>query len=170
MNPTRTDYEYYEWLVSQIGVPPNKSCYDLFERMHNVEFVWTVPNDDNRVQDGLDLRPEYLNGRKSQLTLTGVTFLEVLVGVSRRLAFVASGDSRQWAWRLIKNLKLNKMTDPLTESQKDRVDEILFSVIWRTYDPSGRGGLFPLKHAAEDQTRIEIWYQLNAYVNEMGIF
>jgi hypothetical protein len=162
------NYDYYEWLKSQVDIPNGKSYDDLFEKMHNLEFVWTVPNDDNRVQDGLDLRPEYANGKVSDLVLEGVTFLEVLVALSRRLEFTAGGEARQWAWRLLKNLRLHKSSDPLTEARDSRVRDILDAVIWRTYERDGRGGFFPLHNPAEDQTKVEIWYQMNAYVIEMN--
>ena len=161
------NYRYYEWLISQIDIPNGKSYNDLFEKMHNLEFVWTVPNDDNRVQDGLDLRPEFANGKVSDLVLEGVTFLEVLIALSRRLAFTAGGDARRWAWVLIKNLRFHKMADPLSEQKAAIVDDKLDAVIWRTYQRDGRGGFFPLRNTLEDQTKVEIWYQMNAYVIEM---
>jgi hypothetical protein len=164
----KIDYEYFEWLVSQIETPPNKKTYnELFSRMHNLEFVWLVPNDDNRVQDGLDLRPEFLNGKNRKIDLPWVTILEVLVAVSRRLAFTAGGEPEPWAWRLIKNLHLNKMSDPLTTDKLNRIDDILYNFVWRQYKRNGEGGLFPLKYTLDDQTKIEIWYQMNAYVIEM---
>lgn len=164
----KVDYEYYEWLISQIHIPTRHRTYnDLFEKMHNLEFVWIVPNDDNRVQDGKDLRYEFLQGAKDTLALEGVTFLEVLVALSRRTAFTAGGRSDHWAWKLIKNLRLTKMSDPLMDGKIDRVDDILQGVIWRTYNPDGSGGFFPLKNPAQDQTKVEIWYQLNKYVMEM---
>jgi hypothetical protein len=164
------DHDYYEWLISQIAVPNNKSYNDLFERMHNSEFVWTVPRDDNRVQDGLDLRGQYLNefGRRgSRLNLGGVTLLEILISLSRRVAFTAGGNEREWAWRLLENLHLNKASDPLIGKKAERVEETLYALVWRTYQWDGQGGFFPLKHAVEDQTKVEIWYQMNAYVIEM---
>jgi hypothetical protein len=164
---TPLDYEYYEWLIAQVDIPNGKSYRDLFEMMHNVEFVWTVPNDDNRVQDGLDLRGYFLDGRPNRLGLEGVTFLEVFIALSRRVAFTAGGEPEQWAWRLIKNLRLHKKSDPLTEENRERVAEILDAVIWRTYRQDGRGGFFPLNTPKEDQTQVEIWYQLNAYVIEL---
>lgn len=161
------NYNYYEWLISQIDIPNGKTYTGLFECMHNVEFVWTVPNDDNRVQDGLDLRPEFADGKVSDLVLEGATFLEVLIGISRRLEFTAGGEARHWAWRLIKNLRLHKCHDPLFEEKYAKVRDILDTVIWRTYQSNGRGGFFPLHNPPEDQTKVEIWYQLNAYVIEM---
>ena len=163
----KIDYEYYEWLVSQIDTPGNRTFKDLFERMHNFEFVWFVPNDDNRIQDGLDLRAEFLDNRRAKLSLEGVTMLEILISLSRRVAFTAGGEESEWAWRLLKNLRLQKMSDPLSEEQGLIVNDILYAVVWRTYDRHGRGGFFPLKNSLEDQTKVEIWYQLNAYVIEM---
>ena len=162
----KTDYKYYEWLVSQIETPGDRTYNELFERMHNFEFVWFVPNDDNRLQDGLDLRHEFLNGNAPNLRLKGVTMLEILVALSRRLAFTAGGNEHRWAWKLLKNLRLNKMSDPLTEAKAQRIDDILYAVVWRTYDRSGNGGFFPLKDSLDDQTKVELWYQMNAYVIE----
>jgi len=162
------DYEYYEWLVSQIDIPNGKSYSHLFERMHNLEFVWTVPHDDNRVQDGLDLRNEFAGKKSLDLILEGVTLLEILVSLSRRVAFSSTnGTAPQWAWRLLKNLRLHKSHDPFNKARADRVDEILEVLVWRQYQPDGRGGFFPLNSPREDQTKIEIWKQMNAYVIEM---
>lgn len=163
----QVDYEYYQWLISEIAIPGNKSYNDMFERMHNLEFVWIVPNDDNRVQDGLDLRVQFQNEVRDKVNLDGVTILEVLVALSRRVAFTGGGDAPTWAWKLIKNLGLHKASDPLIGLKATRVEEILYDLVWRTYDRNGRGGFFPLKHSLEDQTKVEIWYQMNAYVNEM---
>ena len=167
MTPTRLDIDYYDWLVSQIHIPNGKDYGDLFARMHNLEFVWTIPNDDNRVQDGADLRYLFADDKKSDINLPFVTFLEVLIGLSKRTAFTAGGQPERWAWRLIKNLRLNKMSTPLTEEKSQAMDDILDAVVWRTYEPNGRGGFFPLKYPHEDQRKIEIWYQMNKYVIEM---
>ena len=160
------DYEYYEWLISQIRIRNDKSYRDLFEIMHNLEFHWTVPNDDNRVEDGLDLRIEFLNERILTLNLGTVTMLEILVSLSRRAAFTAGGTPADWAWKLLKNLELTKKPDPLTEEQIVQVNDILDALIWRTYHTDGRGGFFPLKNPEEDQTKVEIWYQMNQYIME----
>ena len=166
-NLTQIDYEYYEWLTSHVGITHYGKTYnDLFEAMHNVEFHWTVPNDDNRVQDGLDLRVEFLNGRKTPLNLEGATLLEILISLSRRTAFTAGGSPKKWAWRLIKNLRLNNKSDPLTEKDLAKVNDVLDALVWRTYQKNGRGGFFPLNNPEEDQTKVEIWYQMNKYLIE----
>jgi hypothetical protein len=164
--PTLLDVEYYEWLISHIHIPNGKSYDGLFEVMHNTEFHWTIPNDDNRLADGLDLRLVFLNGRKRTLKLQGVTLLEVLVALSKRVAFTAGGPPKKWAWRLLKNLRLDQKPDPLTEQDLEKINDVLDALVWRTYQKNGRGGFFPLKQPEEDQTKVEIWYQMNKYVIE----
>jgi hypothetical protein len=46
------------------------------------------------------------------------------------------------------------------------VNQILTNLVERTYQKNGKGGLFPLKQPAKDQRRVEIWYQMAAYLNE----
>jgi hypothetical protein len=174
------DYDYFEWLVAQIEIANTKTYDELFERMHNTEFVWMVPNDDNRVQDGLDLRTEFLNENHKKYATKilvvdivfkkGVSMLEVVVSLSRRVAFTAGGAPRNWAWNLIDNAQLRKMFDPLTDQKREKIEEILEALIWRTYKYDGQGGFFPLNYPKEDQTKVEIWYQMNAYVNEIQEF
>jgi hypothetical protein len=98
--------------------------------------------------------------------IQGATALEVLIALSRRVAFNAGGEPEVWAWKLLKNLRLHKATDPFTPEKANRVDEVLYALIWRTYKPNGQGGFFPLQWDPEDQTKVEIWYQMNKYVAE----
>jgi hypothetical protein len=144
--------------------------------MHNTEFHWFIPLDKARVGDGKQLRYDYFrfvrhehyDEEAGDLKLEFVTFLEVLIALSRRLAWVMSeqGNEPYWAWRLIKNIRLNKMSDPLTDRQINRIHEVLYNVIWRNYHPSGEGGFFPLERTLKDQTKIDIWYQMQEYSME----
>ena len=97
---------------------------------------------------------------------TPVSFLEVLIGLSARVAFMVNGDSKEWAWKLIENIGLHRMADQLDEQDIDMIHNILDTVIWRTYGIDGVGGFFPLTTVNDDQTRIEIWYQMAAYIEE----
>lgn len=162
--------QYFGWLKSQIAIDygreTSKTCDGLFAWLHSKEFVWIIPNDDNRVEDGLDLRTEFLGGAHYEILQNGVSILEVLVSLSRRLAFNAEGDPTKWAWQLIVNLELHKFADPLTNRDEDKIEETLERLIWRQFHPDGQGSFFPLKVAKEDQTKIELWYQMSAYINE----
>lgn len=164
------EQEYYEWLVAQIDFHNGRSYRDLCEIMHNVEFVWTIQGDDSRVADGLYLRQEFTQEQEPNLDLGGATFLEVLIGLSRRVAFISGheGHAPEWAWALIKNLRLYKYSDPMSNERRRNTYDKLAAVIWRTYREDGYGGFFPLQNPVKDQREVEIWYQMNAYVNEMA--
>lgn len=166
--------DYLRWLGPQLRDEhsnPNKTYEELLTLMFEKEFVWIVPHDDNRIVDGLDLRAEFAHVNNIRLNnLRGLgpcSFLEVLIGLSRRLAFAVGGQPPGWAWQLLNNLELHRMADPLTRPKRDKVNDILDAVIWRNYDPDGTGGFFPLAWPEEDMTKVELWYQMNAYVEEL---
>jgi hypothetical protein len=172
MNDSLTE-GYLRWLGSQIRDEEQHPRYlGLFEIMFQKEFEWTVHNDENRNGDGLELRAEYCYAhhiREGSLRRLGshARFLEVLIGLSRRLKFAAGGDAPGWAWTLVTNLELHKMRDPMTHRKADKVNDILDTVIWRTYNPDGCGGFFPLAWPDDDQTRVELWYQMAAFIDEL---
>jgi hypothetical protein len=172
VNDTLDDL-YLAWLYSQVGdvKERNKSLtyWELFRHMHNIEFVWIVPNDDNRVEDGRDLRHEWAEETGISLGREwmnlGCSFLEMLIGLSRRLAFEADGHPPVWFWHLIKNLGLQECTDRSNYDHIE-VEDRFNTVIYRTYDRNGRGGLFPLRYSRKDQRYVELWYQMSAYLLE----
>jgi hypothetical protein len=159
---------YLTWLKKLVAVPEGTRTYhQMLAELHNKEFVWLIPNDDNRLQDGLELRAEYFGSSNGDTSEEGASALEVLIGLSRRLAFVADGDERQWAWRLICNLEFDKFVDPLKSGRKlQDLDDRLEALIWRNYNSDGVGGFFPLAWPEEDQRKVELWYQMNAYIEE----
>lgn len=168
------DEMYFKWLyglVNQSSRNPSPSYWRLFKKLHCKEFVWVVPNDDNRLEDGKELRYAFIDDvglmdvDLSWVNL-GCSMLELFIGLSRRLSFEAGGEPREWFWRLMTNLHLEYYSDN-ERIPENEIDEILDRVIWRTYDWDGQGGLFPLKFPTEDQRHVELWYQLNAYVMEM---
>lgn len=163
---------YFRWLALQVKDQERRryTYLDLLRLMHHKEFVWLVPNDDNRIIDGTDLRVEFLEQYRGEWGREDFGFcsiLEVMIGISRRLAFAAGGEAEGWAFQLLTNLRLLKASDPLSRRKAQVVDKILENLIWRTYDADGLGGFFPLNNPPEDQTHTEIWYQMAAYINEM---
>lgn len=170
---------YFEWLYAQVNAvrsrQKNRMHRCLLSQMHHTEFIWLIPNDDNRVADGKDLRLEYLaelgvDEADPDWLHSGCSFLEMLIALSRRLSFEAEGEPRVWFWHLVEMLDLEQYNDANYDAAAERkVDRALNKVIWRTYSPSGRGGLFPLRNPVQDQREVEIWYQLASYLMELGI-
>jgi len=165
--------DYLNWLAPQIRDEHDgsKTYSGLITLMFDKEFVWLVPNDDNRLGDGLGLRVEFCYAhhiRQGSLARLGpCSFLEVLIGLSRRLAFDIGGEALGWAWTLVGNLELRGMSDPLSRRKIEKINNILDTCIWRTYTPDGSGGFFPLAWPEEDQRKVELWYQMAAWINEL---
>lgn len=171
------DELYFQWLYSQVGslkiANPSKTYWTLLKKLFTKEFIWIVPNDDNRAEDGRALRKEFLDEVEVAEVdpvwmRLGCSILELLIGISRRLNF--EDESRgpdEWFWCLIENLSLKRYNDRVRFPERT-VDEILDALIWRTYEPDGHGGLFPLRTPRADQRDVEIWYQLSAYLLENG--
>jgi hypothetical protein len=165
---------YFHWLVSQVREQGHttRTYWDVLRLMHEKEFVWLVPNDDNRIIDGTDLRLEFLEevgnyDRYTRDDFGPCSILEVMIAISRRLAFSAGGEPEGWAWQLLDNLKLRNASDPLSSRKAKTANNKLEALIWRTYQEDGTGGFFPLNWPPEDQTKVEIWYQMAAYINEI---
>lgn len=170
------DEQYFEWLYSQVCSVklknPARTYWNLFRILFRTEFLWFVPNDDNRVEDGRDLRYEFLECKRidqrdvdPEWISMNVSMLEVLIGIARRLGFLMNSSADEWFWELLENLDLRQYNDS-THIPQQRVEGIIDRVIWRTYKRNGQGGLFPLQRARQDQRETEIWYQLNAYILE----
>jgi hypothetical protein len=171
------DEAYLRWLYSQVASPrlrsPHKTFWKLLRTMFRTEFFWTVPNDDNRVEDGRVLRNEFLEKSGARCVdpdwlALGCSFLEMMIALCRRLEFEAGvHPSDWWFWHLIENLELEDCTDA-SDTTEEVIRQKLDVVIWRTYKPNGHGGLFPLDRPRVDQRKIELWYQLNNYLLTNG--
>lgn len=174
MNAT-LENAYFTWLYEQIGSTQahntSRTHWSLAKQLYTKEFIWFVPNDDNRLEDGRDLRFEFLVEKEiddpgPEWMGLGCSMFEMLIGLSRRLSFEAEGEPREWFWQLLDNLDIAHYSDNrYTNRVFAEVDATLDRVIWRTYAPDGRGGLFPLSNPQEDQRKVEIWYQLSSYLS-----
>ena len=93
---------YFNWLYSKVAYMPNPTpsltFYTLFRDLHSTEFVWLISGDDNRAQDGLDLRREFF--RESLIHQDpawndiGCSVLEMLIAFSRKAEFETDLDAR----------------------------------------------------------------------------
>jgi hypothetical protein len=171
------DDRYFEWLYGQIGAVSNRnparSYWNLCRKLFQTEFFWSVPNDDNRVEDGKDLRHEFIGEQGSVVVDPdwmdlGCSVFEMMVGLARRAYFQTDKpETDGWFRKFLVNLGLDMYTDANYNEVSERyVDEILDRFINRHYRRNGRGGLFPLENPNGDQTKVELWYQMHAYIIE----
>lgn len=171
------DELYLKWLYEQVADPdfPVKELtfWRIFRILYATPFdesAWFVPHDVNRAADGKELRLRFFDdheelGVDPDWMELDCSFLEMMVGLSHRLEFEADGKAHYWFWILMHNIGLSKYNDQ-TRLNRAHVKDIIDQVIYRRYDSSGRGGLFPLKNPREDQRYVQIWDQMSAYVME----
>jgi len=168
------DELYFPWLYGLVADAneenPSRTYWRLFKLLYDKEFVWFVPNDDNRMEDGRALRGEFADREELERVdpswyHLGCSMLEMLIALSRRLSFQTDREPHLWFWDLLKNIDLDGFNDRQRFSDQ-YVEDVLEQVIWRTYTHNGKGGLFPLEGPCDDQRHVEIWYQLSAYILE----
>jgi hypothetical protein len=134
-----------------------------------------VPHDENRAADGIALRYRYCSNygyEDLDYYLDGpCSVLEMMVALAIRCEETIMDDpdigdrTGQWFWGMLVNMGLGAMDD----SKYDRrvVDIAVDTLLDRTYEPDGKGGLFTVKHCDQDLRTVEIWYQLIWYLGEI---
>lgn len=175
----RITIEYVHWLEDKVGWHERYPGSTMVARaMHAHPFQWVIPNDDNRGFDGLELRSEWWSENVLDLQMPEANWcscLEMMIALAIRmedeiLYDPSKGDrTSEWFWIMMRNLGLDKVCDEMYEDYMldgRYVDDILDNFIHRTFMPDGSGGLFPLIHPKEDQRVVEIWSQMQSYLNE----
>jgi len=167
--------DYFSWLCSQTNTPTSsnrtRTYWSLLGQLHAKPFRWRIARDENRSEDGKQLREEYLDTYELEPNSDEPDFpasiLEVLIALSRRVSFESYGAPYEWFWVMIENLGLKQYTDAgYTPHVAQEVDDVLENLIERTYGRDGTGGLFPLRTTRMDQRKTEIWYQSQQYLLE----
>lgn len=166
---------YFEWLCKRAGAENYKQ---MAAYMHGMIFRMNavVGTDANRLNDGLQQRVRFMEryGEIGSSTNRGpCTVLEFLVGLAGRMSFLMSGEEEQSRTKhyfhcLIRNLRLIKYNDSCFGELNGEffTEEAIQRISDRTYGPDGDGGLFPLFAPMADQRTVEIWYQMQAWLNE----
>lgn len=171
MTRDRVINEYFEWLYNSVCDKKylrGKTYRKLFMFLHNTEFRYTIPMDENRAIDGLDLRCRFAqNGDYSFITdsLDGpCSVLEMMIALAIRCEERIMDDpdigdrTCTWFWGMIDSLGLSLMSD--SRFDKRFVDERVSIFLDREYEPDGNGGLFTVKNCGYDLRYVEIWYQM----------
>jgi len=168
---------YFDFLRSIVDEEDRHDYDKLLNELHQIDFYSLIPNDDNRGEDGKQLRQRFVDeGGPQGLSLSQnepCTVLEMLIGLAYRLEF-ESANSRwektpsEWFWILLDNLGLGWCDNEHFRQMKntDEIHEKIGIFLDRHYKSDGSGGLFPLREPRKDQRRIEVWYQMSAYIME----
>ncbi len=173
--------EYFNWLLELIcknGFSSRISYKKLLMHLHNTEFIFSIPNDGNRADDGIYLRYRFalvydaLDRDIIRDILDGpCSVLEMMIALCLRCEEDIMDDpnvgdrTQQWFWGMIVNLGLGAMTD--TNFDRADFEQKITKFLNREYEPDGKGGLFTLKYCNRDLRTVEIWHQLCWYLDSI---
>lgn len=173
---------YFKWLYEKyIGFNEEEpeTHWHLCSHLQHTRYRWSVPNDDNRAEDGKFLRETFWHDTMANGEHIPVDFfkqdcsvLEFLIALSERAEFESMKPQMWWFWEFIGNLRLLTYNDNYLNLIRRNsaaikgIDRRIGILLDRTYDFDGTGGLFPLEAPPVDQRTAEVWYQMSTYILE----
>ena len=172
--------DYFDWLYDLVcdGIYSGRNSYrQLLMFLHNTEFTWIIEMDENRAHDGIDLRDRFSISQGYDYSFVDrcisrpCSVLEMMIALAIRceeniMDDTAYGDrTTQWFWGMINNLGLGDMID--SRFDEYYVDKTVNQFLNRDYSPDGKGGLFTIKNCDFDLRDVEIWCQLNWYLDSI---
>lgn len=164
--------EYFNWLCDKVQDRHNHNYNALLRILHRTEFVWVVPADKNRAEDGIELRTRFVEecGIDPDIHWGALpcSIFEMILAFCDRASFQTDIPVKVWFWEIINNLRLDEFR-LVFNGEHFQIEDILYNFIWRQYSPNGYGGMFPLSRTENDQREVEIWYQFCEYVEDRGI-
>lgn len=181
MTELELNNEYFDWmcqLVCNERYHRRLSYQKLLNHLHQIDFQYSHPMDGNRAEDGIDLRYRFAYENKyegpmiaSYLDNRPCSVLEMLIALAFRCEEHIMQDSDagdrmgQWFWNMIVNLGLGGMSD--SRFNAAYTDEVIFRFMDRKYKRNGEGGLFTVERCKCDMRSVEIWYQMNWYLDSI---
>ena len=177
MTRSRIADEYFEWLVDLVcknRFSKQNSYRQLLACLHDINFMYKNVRDQDRYTDGLDLRHRYsleCGYEYIPYDLDGpCSVLEMILALAIRCEETIMDDpaygnrTGQWFWNMISSLGLSHMVDRIFDVEE--VEYIIRCFLYRDYDSDGRGGLFTIRNCEYDLRDVDIWTQLNWYLDE----
>ena len=165
---------YFDYLCREVGIGglDGRPYRRLASWLLAKPFTSSVTGDQNRIADGMELRRGYSDAPKGICRV-----LEVLVALCQKMVYMADGmvsdaENREaeWFMTMLENLGVASLTDDIWDRSASDAEEIMTDQVgvWlrREYEYDGTGGIFPLDHPHDDQAKVELWYQMNAYLME----
>lgn len=181
MNKSTLRGEYLDWMIALVSdkrYMKRRSYTHLLNHLHDVDFRYTIAMDGNRAEDGINLRYRFGYEHSypdsmiaSCLDDRPCSVLEMLIALSHRCEEQIMSDPEigdrtgQWFWDMIANLKLDCMSDDNFDPAY--VEDVIERFMDRKYDSDGNGGLFTIEHCKYDMRSVEIWYQMNWYIDKV---
>lgn len=178
-DPSNIRNDYLEWLKKKIKIEKyNNEDYSLlFLQLYNHAYVWSIPEDSSRSENGKELRREFVEeigaGLEEYDSLGYPSnVLEVLVAMSlycdKDVIDLSENDTNVF-WIMMENLDLLRYSDQNqrpVEKQIDEINIILEKFLYRKYLRNGsEGGAFPIAGFRRNMVKLPLWQQLMNYLS-----
>ena len=163
---------YFGWLREQLDSLESGDTYSLlFNTLYSLEYVPLLMMDQNREHDALEMRKQVCGILHTRPSHAPCSFLEFLAALSFRMHYICDAPNewrvKEFFWRLLSNLGLNLFrNDTWSLGDEERIKDIVTRVNQRTFDSDGAGGLFPMAAPKQNQRNLEVWYQMNQYIQD----
>ena len=174
---------YFDWLKGQVEYFNQAGQHEqLFHKLHDMVYYPVLELDRNREKDGISLRDTYLAEfggymDESIVVDSPCSVFEFLVALANRMNYIYAHENENCTamlfWEIMDNIGLKDgwFRDVEWNCEREEiVDTAIGTLLSRRFELDGRGGLFPMppSFVGEDQTNVEIWYQMNRYlINKM---
>ena len=177
----RIENDYLFWMRDLVRNPDmtgRNGYLQLLRKLHEIPFHSSLYMDENRAEDGRELRYRFGYDRgysREDIDETigmrrHCSMLEMMVALSLRMEENIMQNDEEgnrtgiWFWSMVASLGL--MSEYDGNFYAGDVEAIVRDFRDRKYDRDGRGGLFTVKHCREDMRKLEIWYQMSEWLNE----
>lgn len=176
--------DYLCWLMNegQIEAEGPEGYLHLCEALQGIYFVSLVEFDENRVEEGKELREEWadsfcgdISALEGELIPYTCTALEMIIVMARRMYFEMSDSQYEagigkWVTELLENAGLaywrNDIFETDPEYSQNRIRATVNSIIYRRYLYNGEGSFFPVSYSRTDVRKQELLVQMNNYLAE----
>ena len=172
---------YFDWM-SEIAFPNirDRSRYGyLLDALNASMFYFSIPMDENRMRDGIDLRYRfaYDKGYSNEEVAVALnhnrscSMLEMMVALSlkgdeRILYDFETGGRADYIFRtMLESMQLIDMTNDRFDS--GYIDYRINRLLNHDYEFNGNGGFFTVENPRKDMRLVDIWYQMNWYLQKL---
>ena len=171
---------YFDWMVKKVSLANTHMTGNyskLLTHLNNRSFdLYILPIDQNRAEDGIDLR--YTFGYEEKVDQHEIEYyldrrdcsmLEMMVSLAIKAENIV-GDSKLgdrtgfWFWKMIGSLGLLQYNDP--NYDETAVEFAIDCFLNHDYRQDGKGGLFTVEDPPHDMRDVEIWNQMCWFLNE----
>ena len=176
--------DYLQWLMNQCQLTSEgpEGYSRLCRIMQSVCFLSLIEFDENRSEEGKDLRYEWaedtggdISSLNESLSPYTCTMLELILILARRMDYEMMDSQYEagvgkWVMELLGNAGLATFRNDYCEAEQEysenRIRCVLNDIICRRYMRDGEGGFFPLQRSPKDQRTTELLTQMNYYLAE----